>query len=31
MKKEAIKFTILNTSSDSKARYAKMQTPHGTG
>jgi queuine tRNA-ribosyltransferase len=29
MKKEAIKFTILNTSSDSKARYAKMQTPHG--
>jgi queuine tRNA-ribosyltransferase len=30
MKKEAIKFTILNTSSDSKARYAKMQTPHGT-
>jgi queuine tRNA-ribosyltransferase len=30
MKKEAISFKILNTSSDSKARYAKMTTPHGT-
>ncbi len=29
MKKEAIKFTIINTSSDTKARYAKMETPHG--
>lgn len=29
MKKEAIKFTILNNSSNTKARYAKMDTPHG--
>jgi queuine tRNA-ribosyltransferase len=30
MKKEAISFNILNNSSNSKARYATLQTPHGT-
>jgi len=29
MKKEAIKFTIINKSSNTMARYAKLQTPHG--
>lgn len=29
MKKEAIKFTIINNSSDTSARYAKLETPHG--
>ena len=29
MKKEAIKFTILNTTSNTKARYGTLETPHG--